>query len=29
MALITTGGQLIRDLEKNGALGLYVPLEGG
>lgn len=29
MALITTGGKLIRDLEKNGALGLYVPLEGG
>ncbi len=29
MALITTGGLLIRDLEKNGALGLYVPLEGG
>ena len=29
MALITTGGQLIRDLEKFGALGAYVPLEGG
>ena len=29
MALITTGGKLIRDLEKFGALGVYVPLEGG
>ncbi len=29
MALITTGKQLIRDLEKSGALGVYVPLEGG
>ncbi|BAU05139.1 NAD(P)H-quinone oxidoreductase [Fischerella thermalis CCMEE 5198] len=29
MALITTGNTLIRDLEKNGALGVYVPLEGG
>lgn len=29
MALITTGKPLIRDLEKHGALGLYVPLEGG
>lgn len=29
MALITTGNQLIRDLEKSGALGVYVPLEGG
>lgn len=29
MALITTGGQLIRDLEQSGALGVYVPLEGG
>lgn len=29
MALITTGKQLIRDLEKIGALGLYVPPEGG
>ena len=29
MALITTGGGLIRDLEKHGTLGLYVPLEGG
>ncbi len=29
MALITTGNQFIRDLEKSGALGLYVPLEGG
>lgn len=29
MALITTGKQFIRDLEKAGALGLYVPLEGG
>lgn len=29
MALITTGSQLIRDLEKTGALGVYIPLEGG
>jgi NAD(P)H-quinone oxidoreductase subunit N len=29
MALITTGGKLIRDLESQGALALYVPLEGG
>lgn len=29
MALITTGGQFIRQLEKSGALGVYVPLEGG
>ncbi|KAF3885601.1 MULTISPECIES: NAD(P)H-quinone oxidoreductase subunit N [Nostocales] len=29
MALITTGSGLIRDLEKHGALGVYVPLEGG
>jgi len=29
MALITTGKPFIRDLEKSGALGLYVPLEGG
>jgi NAD(P)H-quinone oxidoreductase subunit N len=29
MALIATGKTLIRDLETNGALGLYVPLEGG
>lgn len=29
MALITTGNQMIRDLEKSGALGVYVPLEGG
>ena len=29
MALITTGNKLIRDLEKSGALGAYVPLEGG
>lgn len=29
MALITTGNQLIRDLEKSSALGVYVPLEGG
>jgi len=29
MALITTGKQLIRDLEKAGALGIYVPPEGG
>jgi len=29
MALITTGKKLIRDLETYGALGAYVPLEGG
>jgi NAD(P)H-quinone oxidoreductase subunit N len=29
MALITSGNQLIRDLENSGALGVYVPLEGG
>lgn len=29
MALITTGKKFIRDLETTGALGLYVPLEGG
>ncbi|MBW4634325.1 MAG: NAD(P)H-quinone oxidoreductase subunit N [Iphinoe sp. HA4291-MV1] len=29
MALITTGNAFIRDLEKIGALGVYVPLEGG
>lgn len=29
MALITTGNTFIRDLEKFGALGVYVPLEGG
>ncbi|MGL5080253.1 MAG: NAD(P)H-quinone oxidoreductase subunit N [Microcoleaceae cyanobacterium] len=29
MALITTGGQLAKDLETYGALALYVPLEGG
>jgi NAD(P)H-quinone oxidoreductase subunit N len=29
MALITTGKGLIRDLETHGAIGLYVPLEGG
>ncbi len=29
MALITTGKSFIRALEKSGALGLYVPLEGG
>jgi NAD(P)H-quinone oxidoreductase subunit N len=29
MALITTGKAFIRDLEKSGALGVYVPLEGG
>ncbi|MUG99708.1 NAD(P)H-quinone oxidoreductase [Scytonema sp. UIC 10036] len=29
MALITTGGGFIRDLEKHGSLGVYVPLEGG
>ncbi|WGV24904.1 NAD(P)H-quinone oxidoreductase subunit N [Halotia branconii] len=29
MALITTGNGLIRDLEKFGSLGVYIPLEGG
>jgi NAD(P)H-quinone oxidoreductase subunit N len=29
MALITTGKSFIRTLEKSGAVGLYVPLEGG
>lgn len=29
MALIAFGNQLVRDLEKSGALGFYVPLEGG
>lgn len=29
MALITTGKGFIRDLESSGALGVYVPLEGG
>jgi NAD(P)H-quinone oxidoreductase subunit N len=29
MALITTGGGFIRDLEKFGSLGVFVPLEGG
>ena len=29
LGLIVTGKKFIRDLEKNGALGLYVPLEGG
>lgn len=29
MALITTGKQLIQDLEREGALAAYVPLEGG
>lgn len=29
MALITTGGGLIRDLEQNGAVAVYAPLEGG
>ncbi len=29
MALITTGNAFIRDLAKFGALGVYVPLEGG
>lgn len=29
MALITSGKSFIRDLEAVGALGLYVPLEGG
>jgi NAD(P)H-quinone oxidoreductase subunit N len=29
MALIITGKKFIRDLEASGALGVYVPLEGG
>jgi NAD(P)H-quinone oxidoreductase subunit N len=29
MALLTTGKDLIRDLETSGAVGVYVPLEGG
>ncbi len=29
MPLIITGKSFIRDLEKSGALGIYVPLEGG
>jgi NAD(P)H-quinone oxidoreductase subunit N len=29
MALIALGNSFIRDLEQSGALGLYVPLEGG
>lgn len=29
MPLILIGKTFIRDLEKNGALGVYVPLEGG
>ena len=29
LGLIVTGRGFIRDLEKHGALGLYVPLEGG
>jgi NAD(P)H-quinone oxidoreductase subunit N len=29
MALITSGKDLVRDLEKFGALGVYIPLEGG
>jgi NAD(P)H-quinone oxidoreductase subunit N len=29
MALLTTGGQLIKDLETYGAIAAYVPLEGG
>lgn len=29
MALLTTGGQLIKDLETHGAIAAYVPLEGG
>jgi NAD(P)H-quinone oxidoreductase subunit N len=29
MALITTGNTFIRELEKVGSLGVYVPLEGG
>ena len=29
MALLTTGGQLLKDLETYGAIAAYVPLEGG
>jgi NAD(P)H-quinone oxidoreductase subunit N len=29
MGLIITGKKFIRDLEQNGALAMYVPLEGG
>ena len=29
MPLLITGKSFIRDLEKAGALGVYVPLEGG
>lgn len=29
MGLITTGKSFIRDLDKNGALGVYTPPEGG
>ncbi len=29
MPLITTGKPFIRDLEQTGALGVYMPLEGG
>ncbi len=29
MALLTTGGQLLKDLETHGAIAAYVPLEGG
>jgi NAD(P)H-quinone oxidoreductase subunit N len=29
MALLETGKKFIRDMEKSGALGLYVPPEGG
>ncbi|MBI4780301.1 MAG: NAD(P)H-quinone oxidoreductase subunit N [Oscillatoriophycideae cyanobacterium NC_groundwater_1537_Pr4_S-0.65um_50_18] len=29
MALITTGKKFIQDVEASGAVGLYVPLEGG
>lgn len=29
MALITTGKPFMRDLERAGALGVYIPLEGG
>jgi NAD(P)H-quinone oxidoreductase subunit N len=29
MALISTGGKIVKDLETHSALGVYVPLEGG
>jgi NAD(P)H-quinone oxidoreductase subunit N len=29
ISLITTGSQMIRDLETSGSLAVYVPLEGG